>query len=216
MIDIKNLFISFTKEYDALHNINFYVSKGERVAIVGGEQSGKTTLIRVIAGLEKVQRGEVYLKGININKVDYKNDISVAYIPQTPVFLNNKTVSDNLKYTLKIRNYDEPTINYKVMSSMSAFKISNLKNIKINQLNKFQKIVVQLARASTRKIELFLIDNIFDGFSFDEQHLLRDYIKMLIEQNPEATVLLACNDTKVLGDLKFKVVNIKNGSIEKN
>ena len=102
------------------------------------------------------------------------------------------------------------------MSSMSAFKISNLKNIKINQLNKFQKIVVQLARASTRKIELFLIDNIFDGFSFDEQHLLRDYIKMLIEQNPESTVLLACNDTKVLGDLKFKVVNIKNGSIEKN
>lgn len=216
MIDIKNLYISYTKEYDALHNINFYEAKGEKVALVGGEQSGKTTLIRVIAGLEKVQKGEVYLKGININKIDFCSDISLAYIPQIPVFLNNKTVSENLKYTLKIRNYDEPTINYKVMSSMTSFKIDNLKNIKINQLNRFQKIVVQLARASTRKIDLFLIDNIFDGFSLDEQQQLISCINMLLEQNPEATVLLACSDSRIASSLKFKIVTIKNGSIEKN
>lgn len=216
MIDIKNLYISFTKEFDALHNINLYVAKGEKVALVGEEESGKTTLIRVIAGLEKVQKGEVYIKGININKLDFKNDISLAYIPQTPVFLENKTVSENLKYVLKIRNYDEPTINYKVMSSMTTFKLDNLKNIKIKELNRFQKMVVQIARTATRKVDLFLIDNIFEGFSTDEQNTLRDYISILLDLNPEATVLITCNDLKQLGYLKFKCVKLKRGSIEKD
>ncbi len=216
MIDIKNLYISFTKEFDALHNINLYVAKGEKVALVGEEESGKTTLIRVIAGLEKVQKGEVYIKGININKLDFKNDISLAYIPQTPVFLENKTVSENLKYVLKIRNYDEPTINYKVMSSMTTFKLDNLKNIKIKELNRFQKMVVQIARTATRKVDLFLIDNIFEDFSTDEQNTLRDYISILLDLNPEATVLITCNDVKQLGYLKFKCVKLKRGSIEKD
>lgn len=216
MIDIKNLYISFTKEFDALHNINLYVAKSEKVALIGEVESGKTTLIRVIAGLEKVQNGEVYIKGININKLDYKNDISLAYIPQIPVFLDNKTVIENLKYVLKIRNYDEPTINYKVMSSLTTFKLDNLKNIKIKELNRFQKMVIQIARTSTRKVDLFLIDNIFEGFSNDEQNLLREYINILLELNPDATVILTCNDIKQLGNLKFKCIKLKRGSIEKD
>ena len=132
------------------------------------------------------------------------------------MFLENKTVSENLKYVLKIRNYDEPTINYKVMSSMTTFKLDNLKNIKIKELNRFQKMVVQIARTSTRKVDLFLIDNIFEDFSTDEQNTLRDYINILLELNPEATVLITCNDAKQLGYLKFKCVKLKRGSIEKD
>ena len=66
MIEIKNLYLSFTKEYDALHNISLSVKDGQKVALIGDADSGKTMLLRTLAGLEKFESGEVLIKNFNI------------------------------------------------------------------------------------------------------------------------------------------------------
>ena len=65
MIEIKNLYLKYIREYYALCDINLKVQKGESLALIGDEGSGKTTLLRVLAKLEKYDRGEIYLKEIN-------------------------------------------------------------------------------------------------------------------------------------------------------
>ena len=100
MLSIKNLYLKYTKEFYALEDVNIEVSEGESVAFVGEENSGKTTLLRVIAKLQEFDSGEVYINHIPIKKIDFKTDLSVGYVPFCPVFLENKTVYENFSYIL--------------------------------------------------------------------------------------------------------------------
>ena len=86
MIEIKNLYLKYIREYYALYDINIKIQKGESVALVGNEGSGKTTLLRVLAKLEKFDKGEVYIKDISLKKLDFRTDISLGYISYAPVF----------------------------------------------------------------------------------------------------------------------------------
>ena len=71
------------------------IEKGESVALVGEDESGKTSLLRILAKLEKKTKGEVFIKDIPIEKLNYKNDVSAGYVPASPVFLENKSVYEN-------------------------------------------------------------------------------------------------------------------------
>ena len=81
MLRIKNLYLRYTREFYALYNINLEIADNERVAFVGEDESGKTSLLRIISKLEKLTKGEVYIRDIPIEKLDYKTDLSAGYIP---------------------------------------------------------------------------------------------------------------------------------------
>ena len=69
MISFVNVFVRYTKEFCALSNINFKANRGEVVALIGPKDSGKTCFLRLIAGLENVESGEIYIKDIPVDKV---------------------------------------------------------------------------------------------------------------------------------------------------
>ena len=71
MLSVKNLSLKFTKEFYALENINLEIDDGESVAFVGESNSGKTTLLRVLAKLEDFDSGEIYFNHIPIKNVSY-------------------------------------------------------------------------------------------------------------------------------------------------
>ena len=114
MLSIKHLFLRYTREFYALYDINMEVSDGEKVALVGAEDSGKTSLLRIISKLEEPTKGEVYLKDRPLKKINFRFDISAGYVPATPVFLENKTVYENLKYILSERKVPPMEIEAKI------------------------------------------------------------------------------------------------------
>lgn len=216
MISIKNLYLSFTKEFDALHNVNLEISEGEKVALVGETDSGKTMLLRVIAKLEKIKSGEVYIKNINLKKLNFKEDIQVGFVPKSFVFLNNKTVRENLEYMLKMRNYDSATMNLKILMALRNFDIESIQNLKIKDLSAYQKTLVQLARISLRKIELYLIDDICSGLDKNEVQNILQKLKELIEQNTASTFLFAFTNEEYANWLGLKIIRLKDGAIVEN
>ena len=116
MISFVNVFVKYTKEFNALSNISFKAERGEVVSLLGPVDSGKTCVLRLLAGLEKPDKGEIYIKDISYDKIDYKTDISMGYIPYKANFFDKKSVYDNLKYVLDIRKtegeIDEKNKNY--------------------------------------------------------------------------------------------------------
>lgn len=214
MIQIKGLNLAFTKEYYALYNINLEVLKSERVAIVGDSESGKTTLLRTICGLEEFKEGEVYLKGKNLKQVDFEKDFELGYIAYKPVFFNNKTVYENLYYVLKIRHIDDVNIAIKIKEVLKTYKIEQLAHIKVKALSPYQKTLVQLARVGLRNIELYVIDNIFQNLTTDEEIVITKHIEEL-EKNKEATFLIATSKLEVAKKLATRSIHLKFGSIEK-
>jgi sulfate transport system ATP-binding protein len=213
MIEIKDLNLAFTKEYYALYRINLEVKQGEKVALLGDSESGKTTLLRVIAGLEQFESGQVLINGKNLKQVDFSTEVELGYVSYKPVFFNKKTVYENLYYVLKIRHIDEVNIAIKINEVLKEYEIEHLSHLKMKELSQFQKILVQLARISLRNIEIYLIDNIFENISEKEQEVLLKHIEKLVKTN--ATMLLATNKLALAKELCSRIVRLKFGSIEK-
>jgi len=213
MIEVKGLNLAFTKEYYALYNINLNIENGEKVSLLGDSLSGKTTLLRVLCGLEAYKEGTVYLKDKNLKNIDFEKDIELGYISHKPIFFNNKTVYENLYYVLKIRHIDEVNIAIKINEVLKNYQIESLAHLKIKVLSSFQKTLVQLARVSLREIELYLIDNIFNNCTMEEKQILAKHIVEL--EKKDATFIIATSDKELAKQLSTRIISLKYGSIEK-
>lgn len=214
MIEVKNLYLNYIKEYSALYNISLFVDDNENVAILGDNESGKTSLIRCICGLENFSSGEIYLNKINLKKINFKRDVNLIYLSSSPVFFNNRSVYYNLAYTLKLRNYSETIINQKINRALDILQIESLKEKKIKELSPNEKLIVNIARGLLRDADIYLIDDIF---LFDKN--TNEKIAFILRENlnQKASKIFALDKEKeyLLDHLNTtKKYILSNGSIE--
>lgn len=212
MLNASNVYLKYTKEYNTLNNINLKIEDGENVVLFGEKESGKSSLIRAIAGLEKITSGEIQIKNIDISKINFKTDISLGYLSALGAFLERKTVKQNLEYVLKIRKYDKDVVNSKVNGVILTYGLEGLKDRKLKDLSPFDRIKVAIARLSLRKIDFLICDDIFKNFADVDSLKLATLINNLIDQN-ECTSIVAISNEKLLKAFKGRVVRLKFGSI---
>lgn len=212
MILVKNLSLKFTKEFYALYDVNLEIKKGEAVALLGEEHSGKTTLLRVLCKLEKDFTGEVYIKDIPLKKVDFSLDVNMGYIPAAPVFFEKKTVYQNLQALLKSRKINKSQREEKINKLLIEYNLEKFRDEKVKNLTLFEKYVLSIARLSLREIELVLIDNIFEKLSQEEYEKICELIKKQFLQN-KVTTVIATTSPSVAKDLTKRTIKFKLGSI---
>ena len=211
MISFINVFLKYTKEYFALSNVSFDIKEDEVVAFVGQKDSGKTCIMRILAGLEKIDKGEVYVNNIPVEKLDYKTDVSMGYIPHRASFFNKKTVYENLKYVLDIRNI--PAVEEKINQALATFKLERFANEKIYKLSLFQRYLVSIARLSLRDINILLVDNIFDDLPEDEGKELVKLIKKHFVK-PGSIVLVSTTNQEIANLIATRTIKLKYGAVE--
>lgn len=212
MLNVSNVYLKYTKEYNTLNNINLNVEDGEHVILFGEKESGKSSLIRVIAGLEKVTSGDVIIKNVDVKKINFKTDISMGYLSTLGAFLERKTVTQNLEYVLKIRKYDKEQINSKVNGVILSYGLEGLKDRRLKDLSPFDRIKVAIARLSLRKIDFLIVDDIFENFADSDSQKLATMINNIIDQN-DCSSIVALSNEKLLKSFKGRVVRLKFGSI---
>ncbi len=211
MVEVKNLFLRYTREYFALYNINLNIEDGDAVAFVGEDESGKTSLLRILAKLEKATKGEVYLKDIPIEKVNFRTDLQAGYVPATPVFLEKKSVYENFKYILKGWGLTESEIENKINNIIIEFAIEKIKDTKVKDLSLEEKYVLSLIRLSFRELDLLMVDNIFDKLSETTMEVVIDLIKKL--KTKKTTLIVATTKPDIAQKFTKKMIYFKNGSI---
>ena len=211
MLQVKNLYLKYTREFFALYDVNMNIAEGESVALVGEDDSGKTSLLRVLAKLEKPSKGEVYIKDIPLAKLNYKTDINAGYVPASPVFLEKKTVYENFKYILKNWGYEESEIESKINAVIIEYAIEKLKDVKVKELSKEEKYVLSLIRLSMRELDLLMVDNIFDHISEATLEVVLELIKKL--KGKKTTLIVATTNTDIAAKLCKRNVYFKHGSV---
>lgn len=215
MIEVKNVCLNYIKEYSALYNISFEVKDGERLAVIGDNESGKTSLLRAIARLEKIDKGEIYLNRININKINFSKDVNVVYLSSKPLFFENQSVFYNLQYVLKIRKISDEIINKKIYNALKLLEIENLKELKIKDLTDREKKLVALARAGLRKGDIYLIDDIFTGNESENEKIV-NFLNAIIEKEASCLFTLTNNHASLIEPLQItRQLHLENGSIAK-
>ena len=212
MILVKNLYLKYIREYFALYDISLSIEDGEKVALVGEEHSGKTSLLRILAKLEKPSKGEVYIKDILIKKINFRYDVSAGYLPASPVFFEKKTVYENFKYILKYQKLSEADLENKINDILIDFNIEKLKDSKVKELTLFEKYLVSIARLCFRNLDLVLIDNIFDNLNDEEKNSIVELIKERF-LNKKTTLVVATTSEKIAKTLANRNIYFSNGSI---
>ncbi len=210
MIRIKNLFLRYTREFYALYDINIDIAAGESVAFVGEDESGKTSLLRILAKLEKITKGEVYIKDIPIEKLNFKTDINAGYVPATPVFLEKKSVYENFRYILKNWGFSEKEIESKINKVIIEYSLEKIKDTKVKDLTLEEKYILSLIRLTFRELDLLMVDNIFDHLSAATFEVATNLIKTL---QKKTTLIVATTKDEIADMLCKRKIYFRHGSI---
>lgn len=212
MISVKNLYLKYIREYFALYDINMEIKKAERVSFVGKSNSGKTTMLRVLAKLEKITSGEVYIKNIALKNLSFETDLQVGYVPAKPIYLKKKTVYQNFVYTLKNRKFSEKEIEDKINKILIDFNIEKYRDEKFENLNIYEMYLISLARIKLRNLDLLLVDNIFEKLKNDQAENIIKILKEHFFSDKKLTTVFALSNDELAGRLSNRKIYFKNGS----
>ena len=175
-------------EVTALSDINLEVRRGEFISIIGASGCGKTTLLRLIAGLDKPQSGELSLGGVKIEKADPKR----GYVFQQGGLFSWLTVEQNIASGLKARHV------YKEKKDMlpeyiEMVGLSGFENSYPHQISGGMAQRVAIARALINEPELLLLDEPMGALDNFTRAALQDKI-LEIRANTGATMILVTHD----------------------
>ncbi|MBQ7880584.1 MAG: ATP-binding cassette domain-containing protein [Clostridia bacterium] len=164
MIKFDNVSYTYFSGFYTLFNFSYNFDAGN-YALVGDDVGGPLTLIRLLAKLDTYYKGNILINGKSLKKTNYKKDFQVAYISAKPKFFNNKTVLENVAYPLKSRGVKKVERNNIALVTLSNWGWKDKANLKVKDLNHSDLITLALIRASVRKLDLLLCENIFDTIS---------------------------------------------------
>jgi len=157
LVELRNV----TRKYGditALDDVSLEIRKGEIFTLVGPNGSGKTTMLRIMAALDKPTKGEIYFGSVRVDDSN-RGDIRVK---STMVFqkttLFNATVYKNVAYGLKLRGYSKGEIEGAVREVLEVVKLQGYEKRLAKELSGGEQQRVSLARALVLYTELLLLD----------------------------------------------------------
>lgn len=169
ILEVNDFNFSYNNNKTILKNISILVSSGSINAIVGANNSGKTTLIRALAGNLTFSRS-IKINGIsliNSNRSKYLNYCDIIYISS-----NKKLKFDTLKlllrFQLQSRGYGLRKTNKRILEFVKKFNATELLNKKISKLKNFDKAKALLIAAAIHEPKVLFADDLFEGLNYDE------------------------------------------------
>ena len=179
MLELKDVRLQYVKDYYALCDINLTFEKGKIYNIVGAVGAGKASLLRCVAKLEQDYEGEILFNGKNIKEIDFSLDLGVGFVPEVPVLLDKKDVVENLKFALVNRQICKSLEeeNYLISQLLPSFELENFTATKVSKLQYFEKQKIAFARLSLRKIDILLVENIFDLIDSNQINMIKKYLE---------------------------------------
>jgi sulfate/thiosulfate transport system ATP-binding protein len=111
-IELKNVSKTFG-EVAAVRNVDFSVQPGELMALLGPSGGGKTTVLRMIAGLELPSEGDIFINGERVNDVSVQKR-NIGFVFQSYALFKSMTVFKNIAFGLKIKKWKRPEIEARV------------------------------------------------------------------------------------------------------
>ncbi len=140
-----------------LTNLNLTIPSGQFFALLGPSGCGKTTILRLIAGFEKVDSGRIFLGDEDITDLPI-NKRRVNTVFQSYALFPHLNVFDNVAYSQRIKGLERSVIDQKVMRALTSTHMENHAYKSIDQLSGGQKQRVALARALINEPDVLLLD----------------------------------------------------------
>lgn len=197
----------------ALSQVNLDIRDNEFFVLLGPTGAGKTTTLRVIAGLEKQDEGHVYFDNTQVDSIP-PADRDTAFVFQQYSLYPNMTVYENLAFPLKspLRNFDKADIDRRIKDAAEKLRITHLLERKTARLSGGEMQRVSIGRAIVRKPKVFLMDEPLSNLDAKLRESLRVELKHL-QKTQEVTTLFVTHDQIEALTMADRLAVLNNGRI---
>ena len=198
-----------------LEDISFEIKEGEFVSVVGKSGAGKTTLIKMILGLESPTSGEVLFQGQSVSELDGSSLQNIRKriggIYQDYKLLPSKTVFENVAYIMEVEGKNDQEIKEEVPKVLEAIGLLEKTDNFPNQLSGGEQQRLAVARAIVNHPDVIIADEPTGNL---DPYNTYEVISLLEKINKVGkTVLLATHDREVINKLAKRVITIEKGKI---
>jgi sulfate transport system ATP-binding protein len=208
---------SFGK-HKALDDVSVKIAEGELVALLGPSGGGKTTLLRVLAGLESPDVGEVRIRGQEVTR-DGPHARGVGFVFQHYALFREMTVFENVAFGLRVKprgsRPDDATIQRRVHELLALVQLEGLSGRHPDQLSGGQRQRVALARALAVEPKILLLDEPFGALDAKVRKELRGWLRRLHDELHVTTVLVT-HDQEEAFEIADRVLVIHEGRIHQD
>jgi len=193
-----------------LHNITFHVAEGEALVLLGASGSGKTTILRIIAGLEQPYTGKIILHNRDVTELPAR-ERGVGVIFQSYALFPKMTVEKNIGYGLRIRHRPRKEVKKTVNELLELVQLEEHRKKYPSQLSGGQQQRVAIARTLAYKPEVLLFDEPFGALDAQTRGHLRREIRALLKKVNVPAVFITHDQEEALelGD-RIAVINVGN------
>lgn len=203
------------KKYDQnviIDGVDLEIKDKEFLVLVGASGCGKSTILRMIAGLEDITSGEIFIGDKKVNKIAPK-DRDIAFVFQSYALYPHMTVYENIAFGLKMRKTNPEEIERKVKEAAEVLDLTELLDRKPKQLSGGQRQRVALGRAIVREPKVFLMDEPLSNLDAKLRVQMRSEIKKLHQKLKTTFVYVTHDQTEALtmGD---RIVVLDKGVIQ--
>ncbi|MBP5291052.1 MAG: ABC transporter ATP-binding protein [Lachnospiraceae bacterium] len=199
------------KDFYAVRDVSLDIEPGTFVTLLGPSGCGKTTTLRMIAGFESPDEGEIYLGGEAINALT-PNKRDTAMVFQSYALLPHYNIFDNVAYGLKLRKMDKETIRKKVTDILALVGLEGMEARMTNQLSGGQQQRVALARALVLEPGVLLFDEPLSNLDAKLRVSMRTEIRR-IQQEAGITAVYVTHDQSEAMAISDKVIIMDKGII---
>lgn len=191
MLKINNLSFSYGSK-QILNNFNLEVVNQEIVALVGSSGQGKSTLLRIICGLETESSGSIILNGENITQKKLSpNQRNVGLVFQDYALFPHLNVRKNIAYASNDQNLIDQLI--------VDFGLSELENASVSTLSGGQQQRVAIARSLAAKPKLLLLDEPFSNLDDDVKGDIKESMKQIFKKYQMTCIIVSHNEKDYAG-----------------
>ena len=210
-LQVKNI----NKQYSGtkvLNNITFDVKEGEFLSVLGVSGCGKTTLLRILIGLEKGDSGEILKDGKDISQLA-PSERGMGIIFQNYALFPNMTVLENVEYALKNRKDLKEHSKEIAMKTLEQIGMIDQINKKPNQLSGGQQQRVAIARTLALNPSIVLLDEPISALDVENKEIMKKELKE-IQKKFNSTMIYITHDQEEAFYLSDRIMVMNGGNIE--
>src|SRR5208283_1535141 len=195
-----------------VNNVTISVKDGELVALLGPSGGGKTTVLRMIAGLEMPSSGDVFIRGQRVNDLSVQQR-NIGFVFQNYALFKNMSVFKNIAFGLKIKKWKRTEADARIAELIKLFGLEGLEHRYPHQLSGGQRQRVAIARALAPKPSVLLLDEPFGAVDAKIRQELREWLVTLHHELNVTTVFVTHDQEEAL-EVSNRIVIFSRGRLE--